>query len=576
MASQTEDRTPPGSHVALLAYVAYLLPLLGLISALTVLLLAGRIGERVARLSVGFSLIIFVVALGLFSRQVLLGEGQLATLGISLFTIHFDSLTALMALAVSAISLIVHLYAVRYMRGDPAHTRFFVLLDGINAMIMLMVLAGDLLTLLLAWHSMGVILYFLLNHDTRREAANRYAFWTLITHRLGDLPLMAAAALLYSSYGTLSIPALFDAIAADPDHVGALGLPVTETVGLLILLAAFAKSAQFPFHTWLPYTMEGPTPVSALMHAGIVNSGGFLINRFAPVFAQTDSVLQVALLVGLTTTLMGSAMMLMQSDIKRALGYSTMGQMGYMVMECGLGAFSLAIFHLIAHGVFKATLFLDSGSLIGRARKDSNIPEGEIYQFMVERRTPRPPLSWIVFAGITIAAPLAIVITAHQVVDEGFLSHQGAMILLLFGWITGAQTLFFVYKIGSEQPFKLLGYVILSFALVILGYALAGNAIDTLLYPDPAFREALYDAASLPAPLFTVVMLLLVAAIAAAWLLVFRSAARREPLTRRYRNLYLSLYAWMSRELYVADLYARLASGFLARSRRLNALLRWV
>lgn len=560
----------------MIAYLAYLLPLLGLISALTVLLLAARIGQRVARLSAGFSLAIFVIALGLFSQQLLLGHGQIATLGISLFSIHFDTLSALMALAVSAISLIVHLYSVRYMHDDPAQVRFFVLLDGINATIMLMVLAGDLLTLLLAWHFMGVILYFLLNHDTRRQAANRYAFWTLITHRLGDLPLMAAAALLYYNYGTLSIPAIFDAIAADPDRAGALGLPVTEAVGLLILLAAMAKSAQFPLHAWLPYTMEGPTPVSALMHAGIVNSGGFLINRFAPVFAQTDSVLPIALLVGLTTTLMGSAMMLMQSDIKRSLGYSTMGQMGYMVMECGLGAFSLAIFHLIAHGVFKATLFLDSGSLIGRARKDPNIPEGEIYRFMVERRTPKPPLSWVIFAGITIAAPLVIVVIAHQMVDEGFLSHQGAMILLLFGWITGAQTLFFVYKIGGEQPFKLLGYVLLSFALVILGYVLVGHTIDTLLYPDPAFREALYEAASLPAPLFTTLMLLLVVAIAASWLLVFRSAARGEPLTRRYRQLYLSLYAWMSRELYVADLYGRLAGLLLAHSRRLNALLRWL
>ena len=558
------------------ADLAYLLPLLGLISALSVLLLAARLGERVARLSAGFSLAIFVLASGLFVHQWLAGDAQIASLGLSLFSIHFDALTALMALAVSAISLIVHLYAVRYMREDPAHTRFFVLLDGINAMIMLMVLAGDLLTLLLAWHAIGVILYFLLNHDTRREAARRYALWTLITHRLGDLPLLAAAALLYSSYGTLSIPALFAAIAADPGRTWALGLPVSESVGLLILLAAFAKSAQFPFHTWLPYTMEGPTPVSALMHAGIVNAGGFLINRFAPVFAETDSVLQVALLVGLTTALMGSVMMLMQSDIKRSLGYSTMGQMGYMVMECGLGAFSLAIFHLIAHGIFKATLFLDSGSLIGRARKDSNIPEGEIYQFMVERRMPRPPLSWVVFAAITIAAPLLIVVTAHESVDQGLLSHQGAMILLLFGWITGAQTLFFVYKIGSDRPFKLLGYVILSFALVILGYVIAGHSIDTLLYPDPDFREALYDAASLPAPLFTVLMLVLVAAIAASWLLVFRAAARREPLTRRYRHLYLSLYAWLSRELYVADLYARLASGLLTRSRRLNALLRWV
>lgn len=561
----------------MIAYAAYLLPILGLISAITVVISAERLGERISSISVGFSLATFVLALVLFIEQISANQGQLVTLGnVGLFSLYFDALSSLMALAVSTISLIVHLYSRRYMRDDPAYTRFFVLLDTIGAMIMLMVLSGDLLTLLLAWHSIGIILYFLLNHDTRREASNRYAFWTLITHRLGDLPLMAAAALLYYSYGTLSIPALFDAIAADPSRTSVFGLPISEVVGVLVLIAAFAKSAQFPFHTWLPYTMEGPTPVSALMHAGIVNSGGFLINRFAPVFVQTESVLQIALLIGLVTTIMGSVMMLMQSDIKKALGYSTMGQMGYMVMECGLGAFSLAIFHLITHGVFKATLFLDSGSLISRARKDPNMPEGEIYKFMVERRAPKPPLSWIVFAGITIAAPLIIVVAAHQVVADGFLSHQGAIILLLFGWITGAQTLFFVYKIGGEQPFKLLGYVILSFALVIVTYVLAGHAIDTLLYPDPAFREALYRAASLPAPMFSLLMLILVTLIAAGWLLVFWSTAKQEPLTRRYRDIYLSIYALMSREFYMADLYGRLAGFILARSRRLNALLRWV
>ncbi len=560
----------------MIAHLAYSLPLLGLISALAVLASAQRIGERISELSIGFSLVIFVVALGLFLRQLSVDQGHLATIGISLFTIYFDSLTALMALAVSAISLMVHLYSARYMRDDPSYVRFFVLLDAINAAIMLMVLAGDVLTLLLAWHSIGVILYFLLNHDTRREAANRYAFWTLITHRVGDLPLMAAAALLYYAYGTLSIPLIFEGIAADPHRSTVFGLPISETVGLLILLAAFAKSAQFPLHTWLPYTMDGPTPVSALMHAGIVNSGGFLINRFAPVFAHTDSVLQVALLIGLATTIMGSAMMLMQSDIKKALGYSTMGQMGYMVMECGLGAFSLAIVHLIAHGVFKATLFMDSGSPISRARRDPNIPEGEIYKFMVERKPPKPPLSWVIFAAITITVPLFIVLAAHQVVDEGFLSHQGAIVLLLFGWITGVQTLFFVYKIGGEEPFKLLGYVMLSFAAVIVIYVLAGHTIDTLLYPDPAFREALYRAASLPDPIFTVLMLVLVTLIAAGWLLVFWSTAQPEPLRRRYRDSYLSIYALMSREFYIGDLYGRLAGGMLTRSRRLNALMRWV
>jgi NADH-quinone oxidoreductase subunit L len=428
----------------------------------------------------------------------------------------------------------------------------------------------------LGWHLLGVCLYFLLSHQTERRSATRYAFWTLFTHRIGDLPLLAVAALAYHSFGTLSLPELFDRVAAAPDTTTLLGLPFTETVGVLILLAAFAKSAQFPFHTWLPYTMDGPTPVSALMHAGIVNAGGFLINRFAPVFVHTEHVLLLAFAVGLITTLMGSLMMLMQSDIKKALGYSTMGQMGYMVMECGLGAFSLAIYHLIAHGVFKATLFLGSGAIIGNARKDPNIPEGEIYKFMVERKVPHPPLSWVVFAGITITVPLVIVFGAHQMIDEGFLHHQGAMILLLFGWITGAQTLFFVYKIGGERPFRVLLYVILSFGLVILTYVLVGHAFDALLYPDPQFRQALYQAASVNFTWFVLVLLLLIVLISAGWLLVFRSEAAQEPLTRRYKRLYLNLYALLSREFYIADLYSRAGEQLLGLSRRLNALLRWV
>jgi len=559
-----------------MAVLAYALPLLSLFSALLVQVLSARIGERVARVSSAASLVLLGLATWLFILQLDGDQGRSFDLGLGLFSVYVDALSSLMALAVSAIGLVVHRYSVRYMRDDPAYARFFVLLDAIIGVILLMVLAGDLLTLLLAWHLVGVLLYFLLGHDTRRESATRFAFWTLLTHRVGDLPLLAAIALLYHGYGTLALPELFARIAAEPRLTTVLGLPLTETAGLLVLFAAFAKSAQFPLHTWLPYTMDGPTPVSALMHAGIVNAGGFLINRFAPLFVHTDSVLQVAVAVGLITTILGSLMMLMQSDIKKALGYSTMGQMGYMIMECGLGAFSLAIYHLLAHGVFKATLFLGSGSLISQARKDPNIPEGEVYKFMVTREMPRPPLSWVIFAGITITVPLIIVFGAHQVIDQGFLHHQGAIVLLLFGWITGAQTLFFVYKLGSDRPFVALAYVILAFALVIMVYVLVGSAFDALLYPDPAFREALYQAASVDFTYFVVQVLVLSLLITGGWLLVFRAAAAQQPLSRRWRNLYLNLYAFLSRELYVADLYSRIGEQLLAASRRLNAWMRWV
>jgi NADH-quinone oxidoreductase subunit L len=164
---------------------------------------------------------------------------------------------------------------------------------------------------------------------------------------------------------------------------------------------------------------------------------------------------------------------------------------------------------------------------------------------------------------------------AHQLIDQGFLHHQGALILLLFGWITGAQTLFFVYKIGGERPFTVLFYVIRSFGLVILTYVLVGHAFDTLLYPDPHFRESLYAAASVNVTSFLLVLLLLIALIAGGWLMVFRSAADRQPLSLRWRGLYLSLYALMSREFYLADLYSRTGEALVAASKRLNALLRW-
>jgi NADH-quinone oxidoreductase subunit L len=559
-----------------MALLAYSLPLVMLASALAVRLAAPRLGEGVARISVFASAIALVLALALFVMQLWADSGQLVGIGLGLFTLYVDWLSTLMAVLVSGVGLVVHVFSVRYMQDDPAYARFFMFLDAIIGVILVMVLAGDLLTLLLGWHLLGVCLYFLLNHETRRPASNRYAFWTLFTHRVGDLPLLALTALAYHSYGTLSLPALFERVAEAPQTTTVLGLPFAETAGLLVLLAAFAKSAQFPLHTWLPYTMDGPTPVSALMHAGIVNAGGFLINRFAPIFVHTEHILLLAFVVGLVTTIMGSLMMLMQSDIKKALGYSTMGQMGYMVMECGLGAFSLAIYHLIAHGVFKATLFLGSGAIIGNARKDPNIPEGEIYKFMVERKVPHPPLSWVVFAGITITVPLLMVFGAHQIVDEGFLHHQGAMILLLFGWITGAQTLFFVYKIGGERPFTVLFYVILSFGLVVMTYAIVGHAFDALLYPDPQFREALYLAASVNVTWFALGLVVLIVLISAGWLLVFRSAAAQEPLQRRYRNLYINLYTLLSRELYISDLYSRTGEQLLALSRRLNALLRWV
>jgi len=200
-----------------MGFLAYSLPLLMLVSALGVKLAAPRYGERVARISVAASGIVLALATALFLIQLWAESGRLVGLGLSIFSLYIDWLSTLMALLVSAVGLVVHVYSVRYMQDDPGYTRFFMLLDGIIGVILLMVLAGDLLTLLLGWHLLGICLYFLLNHETQRPAANRYAFWTLFTHRIGDLPLLAITALAYHTYGTLTLPTLFERVAESPE-----------------------------------------------------------------------------------------------------------------------------------------------------------------------------------------------------------------------------------------------------------------------------------------------------------------------------------------------------------------------
>ncbi|MEJ2687076.1 MAG: proton-conducting transporter membrane subunit [Gammaproteobacteria bacterium] len=549
---------------------------LPLVSALLVHMSCARLGRRVARVSVTLSVITFSLAAVLLATAVVHGaSGQIALAG-SWGIFLFGPLSALMATVIAGISLIVHVYSVRYMAEEAGYGRFFVLLDLMTATLLAMVAAGDLITLLIAWHLIGVLLYFLLGQDTRSHAAHRYAFWTLITYRFGDLPLVLAAGLLYHVYGTWSLPQIFTQIAAGPAVHSFFGVPLTGLVAGLVAVAAFARSAQFLLHTWLPYTMAGPTPVSALMHAGIVNAGGFLINRFAPVFIHTHGVLPWVFIVGLVTALIGSTLMLTQNDIKKSLGYSTMGQMGFMIMECGVGAFSLAIFHLISHGLFKGTLFLGAGGVINAARKDDGVPKDALYTFVVEKRPARVRRPWILMAAITLAVPVSILIVAHSLVGENYFQQQGAVVLLFFGWITGAQLIFATYRMRTGNLWRLVALSILSFTVIVVGYTLISHAFDLFLYPDEAFRQQIYTAANIGALRFDVLVGLVTALIVGGWVLTYYSEQNGSSRSGHHGRVWLTFYALISREFYLTDLFSRLSRALLATATRLNVLLRWV
>lgn len=549
-----------------------LLPLLG---AATAWLLSSRSQQLAVRLSVAAAAAAFAVCTLLLGLLLAGGPRQELALGTHWGVLLLDPLSTLMAFVVTGISLVVHVYSLRYMAGEAGYVRFFALLDLMTATLLLMVAAGDLVTLLVAWHLVGVLLYFLLGHDTASRTAHRYAGWTFLTYRLGDLPLVLAAVLLYQAFDTWSLSAIFEALQQSPAHTTLFGLPLADTVAGLVALSAFARSAQFLLHTWLPYSMGGPTPVSALMHAGIVNAGGFLINRFAPLFVHTDGVLHWIFIVGLVTAVVGSVLMLAQNDIKKALGYSTMGQMGFMVMECGVGAFSLAVYHLIAHGLFKGTLFLGAGSAIHEARRDDGVPKDELYTFVVERRPVPTRQPWLLMAAITLLVPVTILALAHWLVAADFFNQQGAIVLLFFGWVTGAQLIFATYRMRTRNTWRLMGLILFSFTVVVLGYTLVSHALDLFLYPDAAFRSALYRAAGVDIFWFDLLMVLLALLVVFGWLLTYYAQHNGGRPLLPVAALQQAFYRLLAHELFVAAVYRRLSDALLGVATRLNVLSRW-
>jgi len=527
--------------------------ILPLLSALSVWLF-GREERRVAKVSNAFALATFAVALILLFEAFRGETGVWKLVGFVSF--RLDSLSALMGAVVAFISLVVHFYSVRYMQDDPGYKRFFVLLDLTVFSILLTVSAENLFLLFTGWTLTGTFLYFLLTHNRRRPPAVRYGLWTFTVQRIGDGFLLIALLLLGQTFGSYEISELFPKIREEGEHYRGL----LELAGLFVVLSAFAKSAQVPFHLWLPYTMEGPTPVSALMHAGIVNAGGFIVNRFAPVYYHAELGLHLAFLVGLLTAVLGALLMLVQADVKKALGYSTVGQMGYMMMEAGLGAFALAVYHLFAHGIFKATLFMGSGTVIHEARKDPNIPEDEIYKFFAEKELPPLKLSWLFFALVTVLVPFGVVVFAHLVAGVDVFKHQGAIILLFFGWITGAQTVFSIYRMGAKSPAKTLLLVLLSFTVVIMGYVVVGHAFERFLYPDYELIRRIYENAEINPLVFEVQILLLTAVAVAGWFYVYYAYQNGGVIIEKLKERYALLYRLLSKEFYVKELYERVGA----------------
>jgi NAD(P)H-quinone oxidoreductase subunit 5 len=308
----------------------------------------------------------------------------------TLSSLFADRLTVVLLLLAAFLLAMVARFARRYLQGDAGQARFMRWLWVTGASVLALVVAPNLWVFAAAWCATSLGLHQLLQFYRDRPGAVLAARKKFLISRAGDGALLGALFLLYRQFGTLDFRAL---------ESGAKGLSGADVpagvvwAGVLAALAAMLKSAQFPFHTWLPDTMETPTPVSALMHAGIINAGGILLLRLQPVVVLSEPAMTMLTVVGGFTALFAATVMLTQASVKRRLAFSTVGQMGFMMLECGLGAFHLALVHLVAHSLYKAFAFLSAGSAVEGA--------GEV-------ASPQPG-SWALAAGLLAATGLTFV-----------------------------------------------------------------------------------------------------------------------------------------------------------------------
>ena len=284
------------------------------------------------------------------------------------FGLQFDSLTAIMLVVITSVSALVHIYSTGYMVGDPHIPRFMSYLSLFTFLMIVLVTSDNYIQLFIGWEGVGLCSYLLINFWFTRIKANKAAIKAMLVNRVGDIGLVLAMIIIIRAFGTPEF-SIINGILVNP--INNINLTI---VCLLLFFGAVGKSAQLGLHTWLPDAMEGPTPVSALIHAAtMVTAGVFLVIRSAPLFEKTPLVLIFITIMGALTAFFAATSGLVQNDLKKVIAYSTCSQLGYMVMICGISNYSISLFHLMNHAFFKALLFLSAGSVIHAAGDEQDL-----------------------------------------------------------------------------------------------------------------------------------------------------------------------------------------------------------
>ncbi len=336
----------------------------------------GRVGSHsVTILGVAAS---FALSVWILMQQI---NGTLDTVNISVYTwmiadgIRFqvgfliDHLTSLMMCVVSFVSLMVHIYTIGYMREDPGYQRFFSYIALFTFAMLMLVMSNNFLQLFFGWEAVGLVSYLLIGFWFNRESAIRANLKAFLVNRVGDFGFLLGIAAILLTFGTLDYVEVFNKASSAIDQTisipGGMEWNMLTFICICLFIGAMGKSAQAPLHVWLPDSMEGPTPISALIHAAtMVTAGIFMVARMSPLFEMSDVALSFVMLIGAFTALSMGLIGIVQNDVKRVIAYSTLSQLGYMTVALGVSAYSAAIFHLMTHAFFKALLFLGAGSVI--------------------------------------------------------------------------------------------------------------------------------------------------------------------------------------------------------------------
>src|SRR5881296_2909342 len=540
----------------MLPYYPMLIPLAPLAAALITALPGGLIGQKVYRIGV----LAHVAALGLSIQvlhEVAIPGHEAIRLsvffspwsGLLQFNFYIDRLAAVMLVLLTGIGTIIYLFSMRYMQQERGYSRFLALLAFTTFVLLCMVSSANLLMLFIFWQLLTWLLY-LLSHHYAHPATMEGAFKTYTLLRVGDVAFLSGIVLAHALYGTLEFQQLFIRAAEDPITVSlwpgsGLEISAVTAITLLIFIGAMSKSAQFPLHMWLPDSLYAPTPVHAL----------------------SPTTLHLVFAIGAMTALLGAGMMLTQNDIKKTLGYSTIGQMGYMIMECGLGGFALAVFHLIAHGLFKATIFLNCGHVIHAARQEPRLPPKD----ETVEQTDFSLLTWLTGFITTLILPLIILLAAHGVLSLPLRNSQGVVIFLFFSWVTSSQAILTLYRLRAVASRKVAALMLLTLLLVVSTYLLAVQAFTYFLYPAPGEVAAYFQAAALPRWLFDVMVGATALAVILGWVFIYAKGHGRSLRMPDWVNgLQTRFYLFFMNRLYVDALALRLGRGFTRVAHRLD------